>query len=240
MSGELWFWLLAGSNGAGKSTYAPNLPVEEFINPDDIARHLKPDAPEEAALSAGREALRRILDSIEAKRASFAVETTLSGRFHLQAVRNAKQAGWNVGLVYVGVRSADLAIHRIEQRIISGGHSVPVDDVRRRYERSLENLSTVYQLSDLALIFDNSSSKREMQRVLEARSWQNHFQSPQASRVGETKSRSVHQPAGEKNIRLSILVEIMRGRQWRVELDFGEAAAADADYAVLFLDYALD
>ncbi len=56
----------------------------------------------------------------------------------------------------------------IEQRIMSGGHSVPVDDVRRRYERSLENLSTVYQLSDLVLIFDNSSSKREMRRVLEA------------------------------------------------------------------------
>jgi predicted ABC-type ATPase len=121
MSGELWFWLLAGSNGAGKSTYAPNLPVEEFINPDDIARQLKPDAPEEAALSAGREALRRISDSIRLKRASFAVETTLSGRFHLQAVRDAKSAGWNVGLVYVGLRSADLAIHRIEQRIISGG-----------------------------------------------------------------------------------------------------------------------
>ncbi len=169
MSGELWFWLLAGSNGAGKSTYAPNLPVEEFINPDDIARQLRPDAPEEAALSAGREALRRITDSIRAKRASFAVETTLSGRFHLQAVRDAKLAGW-IGLVYVGVRSADLAIHRIEQRIISGGHSVPVDDVRRRYERSLENLSTVYQLSDLVLIFDNSSSKREMRRVLEAHS----------------------------------------------------------------------
>ena len=98
MSGELWFWLLAGSNGAGKSTYAPNLPVEKFINPDDIARQLKPDAPEEAALSAGREALRRILDSIKGKRASFAVETTLSGRFHLQAVRDAKRAGWTLAL----------------------------------------------------------------------------------------------------------------------------------------------
>jgi predicted ABC-type ATPase len=170
MSGELWFWLLAGSNGAGKSTYAPNLPVEEFINPDDIARQFRPDAPEEAALSAGREALRRITDSIGAKRASFAVETTLSGRFHLQAVRDAKLAGWNVGLVYVGVRSADLAIHRVEQRIISGGHSVPVEDVRRRYERSLENLAIVYQLSDLVLVFDNSSSKREMRRVLEVHS----------------------------------------------------------------------
>jgi predicted ABC-type ATPase len=152
----------------------------EIHHPDDIARQLKPDAPEEAALSAGREALRRILDSIEVKRASFAVETILSGRFHLQAVRDAKQAGWNVGFVYVRLRSADLAIHRIEQRIKSGGHSVPVDEVRRRYERSLQNLFTVYQLADLVLIFDNSSSRREMQKVLES-SWRNHFQSPQPS-----------------------------------------------------------
>jgi predicted ABC-type ATPase len=169
MSRDLWVWLLAGSNGAGKSTYAPNLPVEEFINPDDIARQLRPDAPEEAALSAGREATRRILDSIRSKRGSFAVETTLSGRFHLQVVRDAKSIGWNVGLFYVGLHNADLAINRIQQRIMSGGHSVPADDVRRRYERSLENLAVVYQLADLVLVFDNSSAKRPMKTVLECR-----------------------------------------------------------------------
>ncbi len=167
MSSQLWLWLLAGSNGAGKSTYAPSLPVDVIINPDDIAREFEPDAPEKAALTAGREAMRRIRGLI-AQRRSFAVETTLSGRLHVQIASDAKAAGWNIGLVYVGLANAEIAIGRIRQRTMSGGHDVPAEDVRRRFERSLSNLSAVYQFADLVLIFDNSSVRRKMKKILEA------------------------------------------------------------------------
>lgn len=121
MSEELWLWLLAGSNGAGKSTYARNLPVDVIINPDDIAREFEPDAPEKAALTAGREALRRMRDLIR-QPCSFGVETTLSGRLHVQIAAEAKAAGWNIGLVYVGLANAEIAIGRIRERTMSGGH----------------------------------------------------------------------------------------------------------------------
>jgi predicted ABC-type ATPase len=42
-----------------------------------------------------------------AERRSFAVETTLSGRFHLEIARRAKTAGWKVGVLYIGLRSSD-------------------------------------------------------------------------------------------------------------------------------------
>jgi predicted ABC-type ATPase len=167
MTGELWLWLLAGSNGAGKSTYAPNLPVEVIINPDDIAREFKPDAPEKAALTAGREAMRRMRELI-AQRRSFAVETTLSGRQHVKIVTDAKAAGWKIGLVYVGLSNAEVAIGRIRERKMTGGHDVPPPDVRRRFERSLQNLTVVYVLADRVMIFDNSSTRRKMRKILEA------------------------------------------------------------------------
>jgi predicted ABC-type ATPase len=168
MSGEPWLWLLAGPNGAGKSTCVATLydlspEIEEVVNPDDIARTLLPNAPEKAALKAGRLARQRISELLKERR-SFGVETTLSGQLHLQDVKRAKSDGWNVGLMYVGLDGPDLAIERVRVRTLAGGHHVPADDVFRRYERSLLNLSIIYQIADSVVVLDNSSTKPE--RVL--------------------------------------------------------------------------
>jgi predicted ABC-type ATPase len=170
MSEKLWLWLVAGPNGAGKSTFAPQLSaaITQIIGPDAIAEQLLPIAPEKAALPAGREAIRHIRESLKARR-SFAIETTLSGRFHLQIAQNARSQGWNVGLVYIGLRSAELAIHRVQQRTRTGGHHVPAVDVRRRYKRSLRNLPYFFTLADALFVLDNSSTKYPMKMVLGAR-----------------------------------------------------------------------
>lgn len=104
MTQSPWLWLIAGPNGSGKSTYAPNLTsvVEEIVRPDELAYELSPDKPESVALKAGRLAINRIESLLEQKRSS-AVETTLSGRFHLDAAQRAKSGGWNVGIVYIGL-----------------------------------------------------------------------------------------------------------------------------------------
>src|SRR5271156_5101181 len=137
MTSSPWFWLIAGPNGSGKSTYAPNLSseVEEIVRPDELAYQLSAEKPESVALKAGRLAIGRIESLIEEKR-SFAVETTLSGRFHLDAARRAKSGGWNVGVVYIGLISPNAAMTRVILRKLRGGHNVPLPDVRRRYLRS--------------------------------------------------------------------------------------------------------
>lgn len=142
-------WLLAGPNGAGKSTYAENLEgkVAEIVQPDELAYRISRDAPEDVALTAGRLAVRRLQERVD-RRASFAVETTLSGKLHLKIARQAKTAGWRIGLVYIGLVNADLAIARVSERVSAGGHNVPPADVRRRYERSLDNLSLILKLAD--------------------------------------------------------------------------------------------
>lgn len=170
MRDKPWLWLLAGPNGAGKTTFAPNLSaaIGQIIGPDAIAGQLLPIAPEKAALPAGREAIRHIRESLKERR-SFAVETTLSGRFHFQVARRARSQGWNVGVVYIGLRSPVLAIKRVRQRRRTGGHHVPATDVRRRYERSLRNLPFFFRLADAVFVLDNSSTKHRMKMVLEAR-----------------------------------------------------------------------
>ena len=73
--------LIAGANGAGKTTFAREVlyvryPIVTFLNADEIQRE---GGAFGHPFAAGRELLRR-LDAQVAQRASFAVETTLASR----------------------------------------------------------------------------------------------------------------------------------------------------------------
>lgn len=162
-------WLLAGRNGAAKSTYAENLEgrVARIVRPDELASRISRYAPETVALAAGRSAVRLLQEFID-RRASFAVETTLAGKLHLRIAEKAKDDGWRIGLVYIGLTNADLAIARVKERVSNGGHHVPPRDVRRRYERSLYNVSFMLKLADRAILLDNSSTRFPMKLVAEA------------------------------------------------------------------------
>jgi len=140
-----WLWLVAGPNGAGKTTYARSISseVDEIVRPDLLAIELSAEDPDRVALQAGRLAIARIKSLLQQKR-SFAVETTLSGKFHLDTAKKAKSAGWNVGIVYIGLTSPTVAIARVRLRKLGGGHNVPAADVRRRYRRSLVNLNECF------------------------------------------------------------------------------------------------
>ena len=174
-----WLWLLAGPNGAGKSTFALDLAanLQEIVGPDAIAAELLPTAPEKAALEAGRHAVGRMRELLR-ERQSFAVETTLSGHLHLRVAKQATSEGWSVGVIYIGLGSCDLAIERVRQRKLAGGHDVPAGDIRRRYDRSLRNLAAVCAIADLVLVLDNSSAARPMRRVLEVRQGMIAFRLP--------------------------------------------------------------
>lgn len=103
--------VIAGPNGAGKSTFtratqkAFKVPV---IDPDREARLLQPNNPEAAALADGKQAIKRARTYL-ANNESFVVETTLSGNTYLRMMVEAKQKGWLVFLMYVGVTTCRLA-----------------------------------------------------------------------------------------------------------------------------------
>ena len=144
--------IIAGPNGAGKTTFAQAfLPREaecpDFINADLIARGLSPFAPEKAALRAGKLMLEEIARRVAAGR-SFAFETTLSGRNYARHIPRWRELGYHVKLMFLSLPSADLAIARVAARVRQGGHDVPVDVIRRRFDAGLRNFERVYR--DLA------------------------------------------------------------------------------------------
>jgi predicted ABC-type ATPase len=141
--------VLAGPNGAGKSTAAPwllkgALGVTEFVNADAIASGLSAFNVEGAALAAGRVMLRRLRD-LAAQRVSFAFETTLASRSFAPWLVELRRSGYAVHIVFLWLRSPDLAVQRVADRVAMGGHGVPEDVVRRRHRTGLRNFVRLYQ-----------------------------------------------------------------------------------------------
>jgi len=154
--------VLGGPNGAGKSTAAPrllrgSLRVEEFVNADTLAQGLSAFRPQDVALEAGRITLAR-LDSLESQRKSFAFESTLASHALVRRLRRLKKRGYSVHVVYLWLPTVDLALARVAERVRTGGHDVPADTVRRRFDRGRRNFFTLYRaLADTWRLYDASA-----------------------------------------------------------------------------------
>jgi predicted ABC-type ATPase len=138
--------VIAGANGAGKTTFARELmpalyPDLEFLNGDEVQAEGSPFAH---PVAAGREVLRRLAEA-ERRRESFAIETTLSSTMYARRMRSWKAWGYRVALHFIELPSEDFAVRRVAIRVAAGGHSVPESDVRRRYHRGLALFEQVYK-----------------------------------------------------------------------------------------------
>lgn len=157
-------YIIAGSNGAGKTTFAteflPNYAdCRNFINPDLIARGLSPFDPNVALARAGRLVLEQIDQNARA-RADFAFETTLSGRGYAPLLKKLRAAGYSIHMFYLWIPDPELALVRIRDRVTKGGHNVPARDVRHRFARTTTNLFALYRpLLDTLHFFDNSRAR---------------------------------------------------------------------------------
>jgi predicted ABC-type ATPase len=164
------FTLIAGPNGVGKSSFTKGVNlegVERLLDPDAIARQLNLADPSAAAIAAGRETLRRAEQYLNSA-VSFVIETTLSGRHHLDMIRDAKSRGFRIHLVFIGLDSPERCIDRVKSRAVLGGHGVPEKDVRRRYARSLENCIAALGMADVTEVYDNSAAGHRLILIWQA------------------------------------------------------------------------
>jgi predicted ABC-type ATPase len=153
--------VLAGPNGAGKSTFFEVFLAStgiHFVNADLIARTMDQINPAAVAYEAAgvADAERRRLI---AEGTSFCMETVFSDPVgdKRQFLQEARNAGYTVFLVFIGIDSPELSIGRIIQRVEDGGHDVPDEKIRERFPRTLANLRQAVEFVDYAYLFDNSS-----------------------------------------------------------------------------------
>src|SRR5687768_9871949 len=109
-------YLIGGPNGAGKSTLArkilPELGCREFVNADAIASALSPFQPDSVALQAGTLMMKRLRELVKAG-TNFGTESTLAARAWVPFIKECRNSGYNVNIIYVWLPDPDLAVARV-------------------------------------------------------------------------------------------------------------------------------
>lgn len=155
-------YVLAGTNGAGKSSLAGAAFLEsgvEFFNPDQAALQIQSANPGITAAQANSAAWhqgKRLLQRAVAERLNFAFETTLGGETITTLLIAALNKKLEVRIWYVGLLNVNLHIRRVRSRVARGGHDIPESRIRSRYDSSRLNLIRLLpRLAELRL-YDNS------------------------------------------------------------------------------------
>ena len=155
--------IIAGPNGAGKTTFAMEFLRKDadstpFINADMIARGLSPFQPPLAAFQAGKAMLSMIRGYV-AGGESFAFENTLSGLAYARSIPDWREQGYRIEIIFLRLPSPDIAVARVGQRVRQGGHHIPEETVRRRFDSGWHNFKSTYRdLADYWAVYDNSGS----------------------------------------------------------------------------------
>ncbi len=154
--------VIAGPNGSGKTTITRRLREErwsdgvEYLNPDDVARDRFGDwnSPE-AVINAARWTQTR-REELLASGLGIAFETVLSAPDKIEFIERAKSRGYFVRVFFIGTSDPRINASRVAGRVMEGGHTVPIEKIVSRYERSLANLEEVLSIADRTYVYDNS------------------------------------------------------------------------------------
>jgi len=164
-----YLYIIAGCNGAGKTTASftilpEMLKCKEFVNSDEIAKGLSPFNASNIAVAveASRIMYKRVKELISVSE-TFAMETTLATRSVVNLIREAQREGYFVTLLFFWLNTPELAIERVKMRVAAGGHDIPEETIRRRYDAGIHNLFELYiPICDYWMITDNSMSPMQI------------------------------------------------------------------------------
>lgn len=166
-------YIIAGCNGAGKTTAASTILPEilnckEFVNADSIAAGLSPFNVESVAIEAGRIMLNRIEFLLNACE-DFGIETTLATKSYVALIKRAQSEGYKVSLIFIWLNTPEYAVQRVTSRVSNGGHNIPDDVIRRRFERGRYNLHSLYvPICDFYTIITTDMGRPEQVKTREA------------------------------------------------------------------------
>jgi predicted ABC-type ATPase len=180
-----WFILVAGINGAGKTTFAQNpatlrqilkvSDAERFdvINPDTRTRQLQARwadlAQDRANLLAAELCEGEVWRRLAQREGHFAIETVLSSEKYKPIVTTALRLRWRFHFIYVALADVEIAIERVKGRVAQGGHAVPAEKIRARWPRTLANLPWFWERATSAALYLNASGGQVVQLATKVR-----------------------------------------------------------------------
>lgn len=154
--------IIAGPNGSGKTSITSQILEHEwvenciYINPDNIANEIFGDWNSKDAVISAAKYSENLRENCLTNNESLIFETVLSSPDKIDFINRAKEKGYFVRLFFVGTENPKINASRIAQRVMEGGHDVPIPKIISRYGKSIVNCLIVSQIVDRAYIYDNS------------------------------------------------------------------------------------
>lgn len=169
-AGPPTLFVIAGANGAGKSTFydtvlGPRV-AAPFINADIIQREELRDPALSASYRAAEIAEQRRRAYLAEGR-SFVMETVFSHPSKLDLLADARAAGFRIVVFHLLLASPELAEARVKHRVAEGGHPVPEGKIRARFERNGALIRQAALMADRAMILDGSALNEPPRSLLE-------------------------------------------------------------------------
>jgi len=163
MSASPTITVLAGVNGAGKSSIAGEFAEAHndfYFNPDSVALKIRALHPDISAALANGHAWhigKSLLEQAIAEKRDYRFETTLGGRSIAKLLQTAAQAGHLLHIWFCGLESPELHLRRVRARVTRGGHDIPEEKIRERWDGSRENLIRLMPSIHHLRVYDNST-----------------------------------------------------------------------------------
>ena len=159
--------VIAGPTGSGKTSVTSKilhhewLEDSEYINPDNVARDVFGDWNDREAVLRAANYCNDWRERRLAERKSHIFETVMSATDKVDYILRAKDAGFFVRLFFVSTESPTINAKRVANRVLNGGHDVPIPKIISRYDKSIANCIALAPYVDRLYVYDNSIEDTE-------------------------------------------------------------------------------
>lgn len=161
-------------NGSGKTSVTYKILQHEwiegcfYINPDNIAKDDFGDWNSPEAIIKAAQRAEELREKYLTERQGILFETVLSAEDKVSFIRRAKEAGYFIRLFFVGTDTPAINAARIANRVMNGGHDVPITKIISRFSKSISNCAVMATLVDRLYVYDNSEDYAEPKLLFRA------------------------------------------------------------------------
>ena len=189
--------VIAGPNGSGKTSTTRLVIKHEwadqcvYINPDEIAQTKFGDWNDVNAVRQAVEYCEEWREQLLRDHKDFIFETVLSSDGKVDFLKRAKEEGYFIRMFFICTESPTINAARIANRVMEGGHDVPIQKIISRYEKAIVNAVKVMRFADRAYFYDNSIDNQNAQLLF--RTAEGHFAKRDTDSIPEWANKILQQ-----------------------------------------------